>query len=131
MLYSTDDVELVRKAQQGDRDSLDRLAETARVRLHEYVLRLTLDEDLTQDIVQETMLEMLRIFKKLRTDEKFWHWLGGIAFNKVRRHYGKQWRRRTLRLDQGARQPEAGCVNDTLTEVVTDELKQIVLKSVQ
>lgn len=130
MLYSTDDVELVRKAQRGDRDCLNRLAETARVRLHEYVFRLTLDEDLTQDIVQETMLDMLRIFKKLRADEKFWGWLHGIAFNKVRRHYGKQWRRRTLRLSEAARERVPTTANDTLTEVVTDELKQLVLNSV-
>jgi len=37
--------ELIKKAQFGDKDSLNRLAETARVHLHEYVLRLTLRED--------------------------------------------------------------------------------------
>ncbi|HQG49592.1 MAG TPA: sigma factor, partial [Sedimentisphaerales bacterium] len=88
-----DTLELVRKAQLGDRDSLTRLAEAARVRLHEYVFRLTLQEDLTQDIVQETILEMLRLFGKLRQSDRFWGWLHGIAFNKVRNHFGKQWRR--------------------------------------
>lgn len=131
MWYETDDVKLVRKAQQGDRDSLNHLAETAKVRLHEYVFRLTLDEDLTQDIVQETILEMLRIFKNLRHGEKFWGWLHGIAFNKVRRHYGKQWRRKALTTQEAGRNPTAHMANDTLTEVVTDELRQIVVQSVQ
>jgi RNA polymerase sigma-70 factor, ECF subfamily len=90
-----DYAEMVKKAQLGDRDSLNHLAEAARVRLHEYVFRLTLNEDLTGDIVQETILEMLRIFGKLRRTEKFWPWLYGIAFNKVRNHYGKRWRRKT------------------------------------
>ena len=39
-----DYIELVRKAQLGDKESLDRLAEAARVRLAEYVHRLTLEE---------------------------------------------------------------------------------------
>lgn len=128
-MYQTDDVELVRKAQQGDRDCLNRLAEAARVRLHQYVFRMTLDEDLTQDIVQETILEMLRIFEKLHAGEKFWGWLQGIAFNKVRRHYGKQWRRKALRLQEAGRK-SGNQGNDTLAEVVTDELKQIVLASI-
>ena len=129
-MYPTDDVELVRKAQQGDRDCLNRLAEAARVRLHQYVFRMTLDDDLTQDIVQETILEMLRIFEKLHTGEKFWGWLQGIAFNKVRRHYGKQWRRKALRLQKAVHQAAGDKGNDTLTQVVTDELKQIVLQSI-
>ncbi|NLZ05863.1 MAG: RNA polymerase sigma factor [Phycisphaerae bacterium] len=131
MFNETDNVELVRKAQQGDRASLDRLAETARVRLHEYVFRMTLDEDLTGDIVQETILEMLRIFKTLQYREKFWGWLHGIAFNKVRRHYGKQWRQQRLRRREAERESPIPIANDVLTEVVTDELKQIILTSVQ
>ncbi len=131
MFNETDNVELVRQAQQGDRASLDRLAETARVRLHEYVFRMTLDEDLTGDIVQETILEMLRIFKTLQYREKFWGWLHGIAFNKVRRHYGKQWRQQTLRRREAEQKPAVPIANDVLTDVVTDELKQIVLESVQ
>ncbi|MBN2593668.1 MAG: hypothetical protein JXA81_09195, partial [Sedimentisphaerales bacterium] len=90
--------ELVRKAQLGDADCLNRLAETARVHLREYVLRLTLREDLTQDIVQESILEMFKVFKKLKSTEQFWSWLDGIAFNKIRHHYGRQWRHKTISL---------------------------------
>ena len=39
--------ELVRNAQLGDMECLNRLAEAVRVHLREYVLRLTLREDLT------------------------------------------------------------------------------------
>ncbi|MBN1361466.1 MAG: RNA polymerase sigma factor [Sedimentisphaerales bacterium] len=127
----TDYAELVKKAQLGDRGSLDRLAEAARVRLHEYVFRLTLDEDLTGDILQESILEMLRIFGKLRRAEKFWPWLCGIAFNKVRNHYGKSWRRKTRAFSETGYEPEKQSRDDTLAEVVTDELKHIVLRSVE
>jgi len=121
---------LVKKAQLGDKDSLSDLAKTARVRLHEYVLRLTLNEDLTQDIVQETMLEMLRILQKLRKAETFWPWLYGIATNKTRNHYGKLWRRRTRNFTEAGYQPRPASDDDTLSEVVTEELKQIVAQAV-
>jgi len=130
MSYQTDDIALVKKARLGDRDSLNHLAETARVRLHEYVLRLTLDEDLTQDLVQETMLEMLRILDKLRKAEMFWPWLYGIAINKTRNHYGKLWRRRTRNFSETGYEPEGVSGDDTLSDVVTAELKQIVVRSV-
>ena len=58
-------VDLVEKAQRGDKKCLGRLAEVASKRLHEYVHRLTLQESLTQDIVQESILDMLKIFDKL------------------------------------------------------------------
>ena len=130
MPYQTDDIALIRKAQLGDRDSLNHLAVAARVRLHEYVLRLTLNEDLTQDIVQETMLEMLRIFDKLRKTETFWPWLYGIAINKTRNHYGKQWRRRTRNFSEAGYEPDRTSEHDTLSDVVTAELKHIVVRCV-
>jgi RNA polymerase sigma factor (sigma-70 family) len=138
-----DTLELVRKAQLGDRDSLNRLAEAVRVRLHEYVYRLTLQEDLTQDIVQETILEMLRLFGKLRQTDRFWAWLQGIAFNKVRNHFGKQWRHKTRSLSEfdestlpshGDRDCDPNArrySEDALADAVTDELKDIVLRCIE
>jgi len=125
-----DTVELARKSQLGDRESLNRLAEVARVRLHEYVFRLTLQEDLTQDIVQETILEMLRIFEKLRRRERFWPWLYGIAFNKVRNHYGKRWRRKTRCFSELGYEPRGDGGGDALAETVTAELRQVVLQCI-
>ena len=58
MINYKEHAELIKKAQLGDRESLSRLAEVARVHLREYVLRLTLQEDLTEDIVQESILDL-------------------------------------------------------------------------
>ena len=125
-----DHIDLVRRAQRGDRESLDRLAEAARVRLSEYVFRLTLAEDLTQDIVQETILDMLRLFGRLRRADRFWAWLYGIAFNKVRNHYGKQWRHKTRSLTE--KDCQRGTTRDgALAGMAAEELRQIVLSSVQ
>ncbi|GAG99237.1 unnamed protein product, partial [marine sediment metagenome] len=75
-----------------------RLAEVAKVRLGAYVQRLTLQQTVAQDIVQESILEMFRVFEKLKKAERFWPWLYGIAFNKIRSHYGRQWRQKTVSL---------------------------------
>jgi RNA polymerase sigma-70 factor (ECF subfamily) len=123
--------ELIRKAQLGDKDSLNRLAEAARVHLHEYILRLTLREDLTQDIVQESILEMFKVFDKLKKAESFRAWLDGIAFNKVRSHYGRQWRHKTISLTDVGREITSEDGKDALADMVNRELKQIVLKSMR
>jgi RNA polymerase sigma-70 factor (ECF subfamily) len=126
-----DYAELVRKAQLGDRECLTRLAEAAKVRLHEYVFRLTLQETVTQDIVQETILEMLRVFKKLRRADRLWPWLYGIALNKVRDHYGRGWRRRAVSLGDKAGELRGKDDGDVVCEVVSRELKEIVVQSMR
>ena len=131
MIYCKEHVELVRKAQLGDKECLNRLAEVARVHLREYVLRLTLREDLTQDIVQESILEMYKVFDKLKKAENFWSWLDGIAFNKIRSHYGRQWRHKTISLSEIDHEIAIEDSQSALADMVNRELKQIVLISMQ
>ncbi len=131
MRDNEDYIELVEKAGCGDKESLNRLAEIARVRLREYVLRLTLDEDLAEDIVQESILEMFKVFEKLKMAERFWPWLYGIAFNKVRGHYGQQWRHKRVSLSAAAGGIAEKDSNDALADVISQELKEIVLRSMQ
>ena len=131
MINNDELTRLVKKAQLGDKDSLNRLSEAARVRLCEYVLRLTLQEDLTQDIVQESILEMFRIFNKLKRADRFWSWLHGIAFNKIRSHYGRQWRHKTTSLSEIDCEIPARDSQDALAGMINRELKQIVIRSMQ
>jgi len=131
MINYEEHAELVRKAQLGDKECLNRLAEAARVHLREYVLRLTLREDLTQDIVQESILEMFKVFDKLKRADRFWSWLDGIAFNKIRSHYGRQWRHKTISLSQIDREVAIGESQSALADMVNRELKQIVLISMR
>jgi len=131
MNTGTDYIELVKKAQLGDRQCLNRLAEAAREHLKEYVQRLTLEQEVTDDIVQESVLEMFKVFNKLKKTDRFWYWLDGIAFNKVRSYYGRRWRHKTVSLsDLGYEIAETNSP-DGLADMVTAELKQIVLKSMR
>jgi len=131
MINYEEHAELVRNAQLGDKECLNRLVEAARVHLREYVLRLTLREDLTQDIVQESILEMFKVFDKLKSAEKFWSWLDGIAFNKIRSHYGRQWRHKTISLSDIDREVAIEDSQSALADMVNRELKQIVLISMR
>ena len=99
--------------------------------MYEYVFRLTLQEDLTQDIVQETILEMYKVFNKLKQAERFWGWLEGIAFNKVRSHYGRLWRHKTVSLSEIGADVLGKDGQDGLADMVNQELKQIVFRSMQ
>ena len=82
-----DFAQLVRQAQLGDRVSLDRLAEGARQRLYAYIYRLTLNHDLAQDLLQETLLKMVENIKELEYPERFWGWLFRTAMGIVQHYY--------------------------------------------
>jgi DNA-directed RNA polymerase specialized sigma24 family protein len=82
-----DYVGLVRQAQLGDRDSINRLAEVVRGCLRTDIYRLTLDAELTQEIIQECMLEMFKVLGDLKEAERFWPWLYKIALNKIRLYH--------------------------------------------
>lgn len=126
MDQQTYQIELIEKARQGDKNSLDQLAMQAKDRLHTYVLRMTQQEDLAQEIVQETLLEMFKVIGKLRDADRFWPWLYGIATNKLRRFYRTEATHRRVAaasLKQKASMHER---QDGLENLVGDELKQIV-----
>ena len=123
----TDYVGLVKRAQLGDKESLDRLAELGRERLCVYVYRLTLADDVTQDIVQESILEMFKVLGKLKRADRFWPWLRGIAFNKIRRHHRTQRRQRMTSMSEVEHGREQKDGREGLANLVSQELKQIVL----
>ena len=80
-------IELVKRAQQGCRNSMDELVREVEQKVRTYAYRHTLDHDLTQDLSQETLLQMVKSLDRLRKAESFWPWLYRIAQNKIRRYY--------------------------------------------
>jgi RNA polymerase sigma factor (sigma-70 family) len=127
MDQDTEYIELVRRAQSGDKGSLDDLAELVRGRLYAYVYRIVLRDDVAQDIVQESMLEMFKILDKLEQAELFWPWLRGIGFNKIRHHRTREKRHRMVSVssvgdgDWPEREGRTGLAN-----LMGKELRQVV-----
>ncbi|MHC4110144.1 MAG: RNA polymerase sigma factor [Planctomycetota bacterium] len=96
MEKSIDYIGLVEKAQLGNKECLNRLAEAVRERLYAYVYRYTLAEDLTHDIVQESILKMLDALNELREANQFWPWLCKIALNNIRLYHRKEQQHRKI-----------------------------------
>ncbi len=121
-------MELVRRAQCGDKECLDQLARQARERLRTYVYRLTQRDDLTQEIVQETLFEMCKVLGKLKRADRFWPWLYGIAVNKLRRYYRTEQTQRRVAVSSATRNGTLSFKDrqDGLENLVSEELKDIV-----
>jgi len=91
--------QLLSEARSGSRTSMGRLAVIVRERLYPFVLRTTLNHDLTEDILQETLLTVVRQVTSLRESLRFWPWVYRIAWSKIQdnlrrrrvRSSGKAW----------------------------------------
>ncbi len=85
--------ELVRRAQKGRKEDVNKLAREAEGRLCAYIYRVTLNYDLTQDISQEVLLQMIKSLNHLRSVESFWPWLYRIAQSKIQEHYKAKYKK--------------------------------------
>ncbi|MGD2094602.1 MAG: RNA polymerase sigma factor [Phycisphaerales bacterium] len=88
----TVDLELICMAQRGRRESQTLLAKLTERKVFTYIYRTTLDHHLSQDLCQETLLEMVRSLPKTQmTNEKaFWAWLYRVALTKIQHHFRVQ-----------------------------------------
>jgi len=127
MEKTVDHVRLVKRAKLGDKESLDRLTELAVERLRVDIFRLTLREDLAEDVVQETLFEMLRVLKDLKDAHRFWPWLYKIALNKVRQHYRVEKRRQTVTVSAAEQKDSQRSSEHVMAEAISRELRDIVL----
>lgn len=84
-------------ASQGDKDSLERLTIEASPRIKAFLFRTTLNEELAEDLAQETLMQMVVSIKTLKKTSGFWSWIYRIAINKAREHY-----RRVKRLNESS-----------------------------
>ena len=76
-------IQFLAEARSGSQAGMGRLAVLVWERLYPFVFRTTLDRDATEDIIQETLLAMLRRLHTLRDRERFWPWIYRIAWSKI------------------------------------------------
>jgi len=129
MKNGTSVVKLVERAQRGETDGVNRLVAAVKVRLYEYTVRMTLDEALAEDVVQESLLIMVQDIGTLRDAGQLWPWLMKIATNKVRSYHRRNGRRSRLLSESGEPSPTPSGVQDAVTEVISKEIRQIVLSA--
>ncbi|MHC4546111.1 MAG: RNA polymerase sigma factor [Planctomycetota bacterium] len=131
MEENIDYVKLVTQAQLGDKECLNRLAEAARERLYTYVYRYTLSDELTQDIVQETILKMIEVLNELKEADRFWPWVFKIALSKILIHRRAEHKRRDVSKSAANHTDMQHDRQAAIANVVGQELKDIVLAAMQ
>lgn len=77
-------------ASSGNRASMGRLAVIVRERLYPFVFRTTLNHDLTEDVLQETLLTMIGQIAHLREKSRFWPWVFRIAWSKLQDNHRRR-----------------------------------------
>jgi len=122
-----DENKLICEARSGDASSLNLLIEQVCPRLRQCVHRMTLNHHETDDIVQESLIDMAKCLGKLEDSDKFWPWLRRIAFNKLKDSRRKEVRQKDLsqKLYAGTQTEKA----KGLSNLISEELSEAVLKS--
>lgn len=85
------EAELVAKLRQGDTAALQQLYQRYFDRLYSLVFhQVGRNQDVAEDIVQETFLVMLKSMGNFRGQSKFYTWLCSIAYHKIADFYRQQ-----------------------------------------
>lgn len=123
-------LKLVELALSGHKESLNQLTEVVQAPLRSYILRITFKEEITDDIVQETLLEMFKIFKQLKQADHFWPWLCKIALNKIRNYTRTESRHLQLLKEHGDElTSRSSTQKDGVATAIYDEFKQCIFEA--
>lgn len=91
-LNSLDDNELVQRFIEGDQESLEILILRHKSRVFSYIVLVVKNQELAEDIFQETFIKVIRSLKKGRYIEngKFISWVLRISHNLIIDHFRKE-----------------------------------------
>lgn len=91
-LNALNDNELVQRFIKGDQDSLETLIVRHKSRVFSYILLIVKNQELAEDIFQETFIKVIRSLKRGKYIEngKFVSWVLRIAHNLIIDHFRKE-----------------------------------------
>jgi len=84
------DLDLVRRAQQGDSDAFSSLFYAHKARIYSVCLRMTNNTAEAEDLTQDAFLQVFRKLQTFRGDSALSTWLYRIAVNTVLMHFRKK-----------------------------------------
>ncbi len=84
-----DEKKLIERAKEGHNLSMNFLLEENYTALYAYLLKMTGNEEVTKDMVQDTMIKAVAGIKKFRGDAKFSSWLIRIGINTYKNYLKK------------------------------------------
>ncbi|UCE48611.1 MAG: sigma-70 family RNA polymerase sigma factor, partial [Phycisphaerales bacterium] len=129
-------IQTIRRAQAGNRQSLSVVTEQVRRKVYRYIYRLTLDYHLSQDLTQETVLEMIKSLAQLELPHvnNFWGWVFRTALGKVQHYFRLQGAQRLARKttsDDSVLESQASDDNNPMNALVSEEIRKAVLGAMQ
>jgi len=129
-------IQNIHQAQAGNMQSMSAVAEQVRQKVYIYIYRLTLDYHLTQDLTQETVLELIKTLPKLKVShvKGFWGWIFRTALGKVQHHFRSQGARRLEQKttsDDYVLDSQASGDNNPMDALVSEEIRKAVLDAMQ
>lgn len=80
---ATDDLELVRRVQQGDLSAYDELVHRYQERIYATVYHMTANHEDAADLTQETFVKAYQALASFKGDSSFYTWVYRIAINKT------------------------------------------------
>ncbi|MFE1555734.1 sigma-70 family RNA polymerase sigma factor [Streptomyces sp. NPDC058734] len=130
-LMDTDHTGLVVAAQAGDDRAREELIAAYLPLLYNIVRRALNGQADVDDVVQETLLRVVRDLPALRAPESFRSWLVSIALRQITTHWQRQraFAGRTTVIDEALRIPDAGAGLEDMTILrlhASDERRQVV-----
>ncbi len=125
--------QLIGQARLGNQQSMSELAQRVEGRLFAYIYRLTLNYDLAQDLLQETLLKMVESLKDLKHIDRFWGWLFRTAMGEVQHHFRDRKKKHTIRISDFSRERlleyTSQDFNDGLSFVIRSELSDAIFQA--
>ena len=124
--------QMIRQAQAGNKQSLSAVSVQVRHKVYTYIYRLTLDYHLTEDLTQDTVLEMIKSLAQLEVAHTngFWAWVFRTALGKVQHHFRIQGARRlapkTISNDAVLESQQARD-SDAVNAVIRKEIRNAVM----
>ncbi len=114
------DLELVRRAQRGERGAFDLLVLRYQHKVVKLVARLLRDRTEAEDVAQEAFVKAYRALGSFRGDSAFYTWLYRIAVNTARNTLASR-QRRPLQYEAGLSEGEQAAVESRMRHVDTPE----------
>jgi RNA polymerase sigma-70 factor (ECF subfamily) len=114
------DLELVRRAQRGERGAFDLLVLRYQHKVVKLVARLLRDRTEAEDVAQEAFVKAYRALGSFRGDSAFYTWLYRIAVNTARNALASR-QRRPLQYEAGLSESEQSAVESRMRHTDTPE----------
>lgn len=129
-------IQTIRQAKAGNQQSLSAVADQVRQKVYTYIFRLTLDYHLTQDLTQDTVLEMIKNLPQLEVPHVngFWAWVYRTALGKVQHHFRPQGARRLAQKttsDMAALESRIAEHSSAVNAIVREEVRKAVLDAMK